>query len=512
MASSSRMVHLGAIVAQAAVPTPPLDFQPNILLLFPDEWRFDWDGFRKDNGNVPLHMPNMRSYAARGTRFQHAYVPAPVCAPSRSALAAGREYDHAGVPDNFSNDYPINQTTFYTQLQKAGYHTMMTGKDDLTKATQIGASIGEYLPYGAFHMSELGISDGIRHCGKMDVVNTYPEPHDYYGYYLRNRTVQLENGTTISAWDAHASCFKHGDLCQTTTFTDDLYEDNWVAANAIALLQRKPKDKPWFMHVSFPGPHPPFIVTSKMADSVVNRTWPQPVDSKTKDICTNDDTMGEPSVANTRCNYAAELENLDKLFGSIVDTVDSLGELEHTLVCISSDHGDMLGDHNKHGKTVPWEASASVPLLCFGGSELLQVKAGAVVDKPVATLDLAGTFIDYAGGELAEGMTTQSLRPILEGTQVTVRPFISSGLDNWRMVVQQHNNTWFKFVCCDGKCKGAASSLPGPTDGYSQFLFDINADQFDMQDLSQDNPEVVDVMRALLPSHFACGGPGQSLV
>ena len=73
------MAALGGAVL-AAPPPPPLGFQPNILLLFPDEWRFDWDGFREDNGAVPLAVPNLRAFAAKGTRFQHAYVPAPVCA------------------------------------------------------------------------------------------------------------------------------------------------------------------------------------------------------------------------------------------------------------------------------------------------------------------------------------------------------------------------------------------------------------------------------------------------
>ena len=44
-------------------PKPPLGIQPNILFLFPDEWRFDWDGFRSDNGTVPLMVPNMKKYA-----------------------------------------------------------------------------------------------------------------------------------------------------------------------------------------------------------------------------------------------------------------------------------------------------------------------------------------------------------------------------------------------------------------------------------------------------------------
>ena len=61
---------------------------PNILLLFPDQWRYDWDGFTRDNQpDIPgpmLHVPTTRKVASEGTRFTTAYVPAPVCAPSRS--------------------------------------------------------------------------------------------------------------------------------------------------------------------------------------------------------------------------------------------------------------------------------------------------------------------------------------------------------------------------------------------------------------------------------------------
>ena len=55
------------LAGAAKTPPPP----PNILLLFPDEWRFDWDSFRDDNGRVPLTLPILRSLAARGTRFTH---------------------------------------------------------------------------------------------------------------------------------------------------------------------------------------------------------------------------------------------------------------------------------------------------------------------------------------------------------------------------------------------------------------------------------------------------------
>jgi len=444
----------------------------------------------------------MNKFAKLGTRFEHAYVPSPLCAPSRASLASGREYDKAGMPGNFNNDYLINQTTFYTQLQLAGYHTMMTGKDDLTKFTQLGSRIGKYLPHGAYHMAEMGISDGIRHSGKGDVVDTYPVPHEAYGYFLNNQTVTLESGKNITAWEAHNSCMKDMKECDSASFPDHVYEDNWVGDNAIKLLERKPVGKPWFMHVSFPGPHPPFLVTSRMADSVSNRTWPQPVDNPKRDVCQN--APGEPANGN-RCNYGAEIENLDRLFGLLVDKVAALGELANTLVCISSDHGEMLGDHRGAGKSKPWEASASVPLLCFGGSPKLKVRSGAVVKEPVATLDLAGTFVDYAGGQLAETMTAKSMRSIFEGTENTVRPFVASGLGTWRMVVQQYGDVWLKFICCKGKCPSAPGNVPAPTSGWTQLLYDVNADQFDMHDVSAKYPQAVDAMRQLLPQSFGCG-------
>jgi len=53
---------------------------PNILLLFPDQWRFDWDG--RDPA-LPLNLPNIRALMGRGVKFEHAYVPSPLCARFR---------------------------------------------------------------------------------------------------------------------------------------------------------------------------------------------------------------------------------------------------------------------------------------------------------------------------------------------------------------------------------------------------------------------------------------------
>jgi len=295
---------------------------------------------------------------------------------------------------------------------------------------------------------------------------------------------------------------RNNGACDASSYPDELYEDNWVTKNAIDLLDRKPVGKPWFLWVSFPGPHSPFLVTADMADSVAKRSWPQPQDTDKLARCKN--TPGEPGNGG-RCNYAAEIENLDRLFGLIVGKVEELGEMEKTLVVISSDHGEMLGDHGANGKTYPWEGSSSVPLIAFGGSDSIGIPAGEVRSKPVATLDLAGTFMDYAGAEPAAGMTTTSLREVFEGTKNTVRPFVASGLENWRMAVEEIDGTWYKFICCRGLCGGSPSTIPEEVDGWTQALYDVNQDRFDMNDLSEQHPDVVTAMRKRLPASFGCG-------
>ena len=489
------------------------DSRPNLLLLFPDQWRYDWDGLHEDlnTGKLPLNTPFMLDMQKEGTRFTQAYVPAPVCAPSRSCLASGREYDLAGVLSNFQNDYPVDQPTFFKLLRDSGYHTMLTGKDDLTKATQLGSRVNySGCPQcvagdGLYHQSELGFSDGLRYSGKDDVVDT-PEPHDMYGYFLRNQTTHLENGTAVSGWDAHRACMNReaASLCTNTTYTQDLYEDHFTAMNAIELLKRKPTDKPWFMHVSFPGPHPPFLVTGPMYDSVAGRVWPEPTDfTKVTSVC---QATGQPSNDQDRCNYAAEIENLDKLFVQVVAQVEAMNEMDNTIICVSSDHGEMLHDHGDTGKSMPWQGSASVPLICKGPG----VVKGATVSRPVATLDMSGTFLDYAGVKLAENMTTVSLRPMLEG-KTDYKDVISSGLDNWRMVVKEDTaddgvtKGSFKYICCKEKCPGLPSTGPSPVNGWTEMLINVSEDLFDMHDLAPANPKLSASLRALLPDHYAAG-------
>ena len=77
--------------AEAATAAPLRTKPPNILFFFPDQQRFDWVGW---NPELPVRTPNLDALARRGVRFNKALCPSPLCAPSRSIVASGRDYEN----------------------------------------------------------------------------------------------------------------------------------------------------------------------------------------------------------------------------------------------------------------------------------------------------------------------------------------------------------------------------------------------------------------------------------
>merc|ERR1712093_849406 len=93
-----------------------------------------------------------------------------------------------------------------------------------------------------------------------------------------------------------------------------------------------------------------------------------------------------------RQNYAAKIERLDFWLGQYIDLLAAQHALEETVICVSSDHGEMLFDRGAVAKSKPWSTASSVPLLCSGPG----IEANVVRSQPVSTVDLAPTFLDMA--------------------------------------------------------------------------------------------------------------------
>lgn len=429
--------------------------RPNILFFYPDQHRSDWCS---QNPALGLKTPNLDKLAERGVRFTNALTPSPLCAPARACLAAGLEYDRCRVRNN-SDDYPLDLVSFYTLLRDSGYHVMGCGKFDLNKGENIWGLDGKY------HLREWGFSDGINNAGKQAAYRSGAQtPGDPYMALLEKKGLRE---AFIKDYDERR---KIGNTAAfASPIPDEYYCDNWVARNGLELIRNAPKGKPWFIQVNFVGPHPPWDATESMLSVYKDASFPQP----------NGNTQHKPEEhVQVRRNYSAMITNIDRWLGVYVDELAKRGELDNTVIVYSSDHGEMLGDHNLWSKSKPYQPSAGVPLIAAGPG----VQKGKVISAPVTTLDLTATFLDFAGVKRPETMDSRSLQPVLSGKADGNREVVFSGLNAWRLAF-------------DGRYKLITGFGAG---GANTILFDLEKDPLENTNIAEANPNVVERLSKLL--------------
>jgi arylsulfatase A-like enzyme len=432
---------------------------PNILFLFPDQHRWDWLGLNPD---LPCRTPNLDTLAARGLRFERCYTPSPLCSPARACLATGRCYGRSGVESNRDNT-PTDLPTHTRALREAGYQVAGVGKFDLHKADQSWGLDGKEL------LEEYGYSSGCDNEGKGDGANSYlrngRQPAGPYLKFLADR-----------GWaDAYVDMFSNAtDKKSGLNFTavsplpEQGYCDNWIAGNAAGELRDFDGDRPWYLVVNFAGPHDPYDVTACMHAAWNDVEFPEPWNAEP-----------EEGVMQRRRNYAAMIEIIDTRIGELIRIVEERGELDNTLIVYSSDHGEMLGDHNRWTKKVWQEGSSHVPLILAGPGVAEGQSTGALTSLH----DLSATFLELAGAPELEGADARSFCPTLKDPTRAHRQIVTSALGDWRMAVDRR----YKCVTTAGK----------PT-----LLFDLAVDPAESNDIADKHPGLVEEMTAFLEDEY----------
>ncbi|MGH2557997.1 MAG: sulfatase family protein [Thermomicrobiales bacterium] len=414
--------------------------QPNVLFFLPDQHRADYLGA---NPALPLRTPHLDALAAQGMRYTNAITPSPLCAPARACLASGRGYERCGVPGN-AHDYPLDQPTYYALLRAASYHVAGVGKFDLHKKTL------DWGLDGARLLPEWGFSAGIDNEGKIDAIRSgADEPRGPYMAELHRRGLAARHVHDFQQRHPFRDTYP-------TPLPDDAYCDNWIAENGLGLMRQFPTDQPWHLVVNFTGPHNPMDVTEAMQRRWEGVAFPPPHNNTQWDAETHQQI---------RRNYAAMIENIDRHAGRFIAAIRDRGELDRTLIIYSSDHGEMLGDHDRWGKSIWRQPSVGIPLIVSGPG----VARGATSDALVSFHDLAATLLDYAGLDVPAAMDSRSLRAVLEGRHAHHRDAVVSGLGDWRMVYDGR----FKLV------RGA---------GIKPMLFDLLKDPHEDDDVAAGLP------------------------
>lgn len=435
---------------------------PNILLIVADHHRWDWLGAA--GYGIPVRTPNVDRLAERGVLFDQCRCNSPLCAPSRASLATGMRPHRTGVLDN-EQDLCPETLTFMQMLRGAGYRTATCGKCDLHKKTKWYGLHG-----WTSRLGRLGFTEAIDQAGKIDaaLISGWPEPHDPYMAFLHAR------GLARTHHEDYVRRRENPDEAHwPTPLPRECYTDDFCGRAALSLLERLPTGEPWFLEVNFPGPHDPFDAPQELLERYRDVSFPAP---------TAPHPTRRTDYQAFRRSFAAMIEGIDEWVGQILDAVAARGDLENTLVVYTCDHGEMLGDLGRWGKSRPEDPSVRVPLVVAGPGVARGARSRALVEL----CDLAATLVDAAGLPVPRHWDARALGPVLRGESQTHREATVSMLGPWQMVT-------------DGEWKLVLGLEGGPQ------LFHLEADPHEERSVAAAYPEEAKRLRARLAEELNAG-------
>ncbi|MDW5289755.1 sulfatase [Formosa sp. PL04] len=360
---------LWSVNALKAMPLqePSISGKPNIVFIVVDDLGYSDVGYMKHKKGMVT--PNIDHLVQTGMLFTDAYASAPVCSPTRASLVTGKSPATlkmtCHIPGVSMKEYLEKRNK--GKFLKEAYFLDHLPQDEITIAQVLKAE-GYATGYiGKWHLGGEGsiyTEDGI--------VNPLYNP-DQYGFDVNI------GGCAYGQPKSYFSPYKNGTLTDGENgeyLTDRLGDEavNFIEAN---------KDKPFFLNLATYTVHTPLTA---------------PKDFKEKH---DGDT------------YLAMIEKLDENVGKVINTLDSLGILQNTMIIFYSDNGGLWGNAPLKGKKgTLLEGGIRVPLII---SYPKKIEAGSVSSSPVTSIDFFPTFLELAGGSVSEQtqLEGQSLWPVL---------------------------------------------------------------------------------------------------
>ena len=358
----------------------------NVVFILSDDHRYDAMSFM---GHQFAETPHMDAMAKNGVHLKNAFVTTSLCSPSRASILTGLYTFRHRVIDN--NRLVPDGTLFFPQyLQKAGYATGFIGK---------------------WHMG--GAHDN-------------PRPGFDYWVSFRGQGNYLPPGPkyTINV---------NGERVK-----QDGYITTLLTRYAVEFLEsQKDADKPFFLYLSHKAVHANFTPEKKYEDRFAKKPFKRPksevkltenkrnlprwlLDQRNSWHGVDFPYHSDLNIEQYYKRYCEALCSVDDSVGDVLAQLKKMGIHNETLVIYMGDNGFMFGEHGLIDKRVAYETSIRVPML-MQCPDLF--KAGTVVDKMVANIDIAPTVFEAMGLEKPAHMDGSSFIQLAQGKDIPWRDY-----------------------------------------------------------------------------------------
>ena len=388
----------------------------NMLLIVVDQWRGDTVSYL---GHPCIETPHLDALCRDGVTFRNHYCQGAPCAPARASLLTSQYVmTHRVVQNGIPLDARHNNLAY--ELQRLGYDPALVG---YTTTTLDPRTVPENDPR---YRVAGGLMSGWTPIARLD-----PARRPYFDW-LRQRGITVpadHDDIWLPAEDS-----PNAPSCVSAENSDTSYSTE----HGLAYL-RGMEGKPWFLHLGYYRPHPPFIAPAPYNAAFDPADTPPPVRAESADAEAQQhplldhylksikqrkffedgeglgSDMDENAVRDMRAAYYGLIAEVDEHVGRVVAYLKESGQYDNTLIVFTSDHGEQLGDHHPLGKIGYFDESFHVPLVVRDPRREADGTRGNIVDAFTESVDVMPTILDWLDAPAPRDCAGASLMPFVGG-------------------------------------------------------------------------------------------------
>jgi choline-sulfatase len=359
-----------------------------------DEHRADVCGYE---GNRTVKTPVLDQLARTGVVFRNAYTPSPICVPGRMCMMAGQLPETCGCK-HYGEDLVPGHMTFARRFSQYAYYTVAAGK--------------------LHHMGPDPLQGWRRRIGCDDMLSP-----SYINGKIPAEFEKYKNKEDDGKWSDKKEIKRAGVGRARNVVNDEYTVDgavNFIYQYFCDSYYDKPKyHNPLLLKVSLEQPHYPYMTDEKRFRYYLNRVRPfseqelfeHPFLKKRSVIPGKDASTRE--IRRAVAAYYGMIETVDEHFGRVLKALEDVGEnLDDWIIVYTSDHGEMLGEHNIWEKQKFFEGSVRVPLIIRWPAGF---DGGKTLEENVSQCDLFATLCDLSEISIPQGLDSRSLLPLIQG-------------------------------------------------------------------------------------------------